>query len=189
MPHNATKSYLTKLCVSVQKKRLSDSVKCWVCSAVSSTNEAVAGNIPKTWENFVRCFKPTMGESHRVYLCWFECTDHLKGVTELWSFYFAERLSDLQLHSLLSMNHLVKYRQFICCNDGSSCDSTYLDKYSLHGAFYLSSLWCWCPHSLIFSCPWGGWLVFKHKTACQPLIYPTFCFSLKLQDYKCIILI
>lgn len=58
----------------------------------------------------------------------------------LWSFYFAERLSDLQLHSLLSMNHLVKYRQFICCNDGSSCDSTYLDKYSLHGAFYLSSL-------------------------------------------------
>lgn len=102
---------------------------------------------------------------------------------------FAERLSDLQLHSLLSMNHLVKYRQFICCNDGSSCDSTYLDKYSLHGAFYLSSLWCWCPHSLVFSCPWGGWLVFKHKAACQPLIYPTFCFSLKLQDYKCIILI
>lgn len=143
----------------------------------------------KTRENFVRCLKPTMGESHRVYLCWFECTDHLKGVTELWSFYFAERLSDLQLHSLLSMNHLVKYRQFICCNDGSSCDSTYLDKYSLHGAFYLSSLWCWCPHSLVFSCPWGGWLVFKHKAACQPLIYPTFCFSLKLQDYKCIILI
>lgn len=85
------------------------------------------------------------------------------------------------------MNHLIKYSMYICWMEWSCYGITHLVYASLHSDSYPSpSLCCWCPHSLIFWCPWGGWLVFKHKAACQPLNYLTLpVLFLKLQHATC----